>query len=208
MKAFDLGVQTHCCISITCDMCHKVHNLVVIIIGEILKLERMTYCFLTNYSGFKVIPLIISVQSHAFWYTSWSMKGKRRAKASFLVIYQYSVQWSEAAHKKYALQETECHGRKTKIKFKSLKYSSLGTKDRLSRLLSFNDIPHSNNMKWLFSHFNKNQDLRSTLFLVISILNSIFYNRHQWLIIQQAFPRSSLKTKHWCCSEICPTLKD
>lgn len=40
MKAFDLGVQTHYCISITCDMCHKVHNLVVITIGQILKLEN------------------------------------------------------------------------------------------------------------------------------------------------------------------------
>lgn len=40
MKAFDLGVQTHWCISITCDMCHKVHNLEVIIIGQILKLEN------------------------------------------------------------------------------------------------------------------------------------------------------------------------
>lgn len=40
IKAFTLEVQAHWCISITCDMCHRVHNLVVIIIVEILKLEN------------------------------------------------------------------------------------------------------------------------------------------------------------------------
>lgn len=85
MKAFDLGVQTHWCISITCDMCHKVHNLEVIIIGQILKLEndllfshklQLLQGYPSNY--------ILSLTCILIYFLEW--KEKRRAKASFLVI--------------------------------------------------------------------------------------------------------------------------
>lgn len=132
MKAFDLGVQTHWCISITCDMCHKVHNLEVIIIGQ-TRSWRMTYCFLTNDNGFKVIPLIISFHSHASWYTSWSVKGKRRAKASFLVIkleaYFINTVFSEVG---LLIRNMLCRRMSVtaeKQKFSSLRYSALGIKD-------------------------------------------------------------------------------
>lgn len=46
----------------------------------------MIYCFPTNYSDFKVIPLIISFHSYAVRYTSWSGKETRRAKTSSLAI--------------------------------------------------------------------------------------------------------------------------